>query len=319
MNWTIDITQIELLAKCNLKCRHCSNATQNESKEIASVKVKEIVNQLTEHGVKVIVLSGGEPFLYQSIQEIVDYIYNRNINVQINTNGVLLQNHIGWLQKYKHLLTLQISMDGYDADTYKFIRQSDCFENVIQNIRSATAIGINVELKTVFSKKTASHYKSFQILSKELNVPISYGYIARQGRAIDNEEICLSQAEMIENYQNMVADGIPTVQRGLFKADHCPLIFSPGTIGTMRITNEGDCYPCIGFSGRALTLGNIYECSIKQMLDNYNEYRKLLLDMLYNDKCFRCGARKKSPRPGCIVSCKYFGDTKCIHVLEGDL
>lgn len=320
MIWTIDTTQIELLAKCNLKCRHCSNATQNVDSELSPQAVKKIVDQLATFDVKTVVLSGGEPFLYHPLAEIVDYIYSKNIMIQINTNGVLLSTHISWLEKYKRLLTLQVSMDGYDALTYKFIRNSNSFDSVVDNILGATALGINVEMKAVLSKQTAPHYQLFQALSEKLNARITYGYIARQGRAIGNENaICLLPTEIIESFKEMTHDGIMTVQKGIFKSDRCPLIFSPGTIGAMRITNEGDCYPCIGFSGHALILGNIFEHSIHEMLNDYNSYRKLLLDMIYNKQCLLCGARRNSPRPGCIVSCKYFGNTICGLIIEGEL
>ena len=319
MIWNIDATQIELLAKCNLKCRHCSNATQNVNLELPLSEVKKIVDQLTMYGIKTVVLSGGEPFLYQSIEEVVDYIGSKDIQVQINTNGVLLSEHMAWLEKYKQLVKLQVSMDGYDSETYEFIRRSPSFENVVKNVVNATTLGIRIELKSMLSKKNVSHYNLFQKLSQEIGIHISYGYIARQGRAIDNEEICLSPVEIIESYKTMTDDGIATVQKGIFKADRCPLIFSPGTIGTLRITNGGDCYPCIGFSGHALRLGNIFEQTIEQMLSNYDTYRKLILDMLYNEKCLFCGARKNSPRPGCIVSCKYFGNMDCDMVTKGEL
>lgn len=319
MSWNIDAAQIELLAKCNLKCRHCSNAVQNIDLELPLSEVKKIVDQLTCYGIKTIALSGGEPFLYQMIEAVIDYSYKKDIQIRINTNGVLLSEHIGWLKTYKRLLTLQVSMDGYDLETYKFIRNSSSFERVIKNIRMARRFGIKVEMKAMLSKKTATNYGLFQKLSKEIDVPVSYGYIARQGRAIDNEEICLSSSEIIENYHAMTFDGITTVQKGIFKSDHCPLIFSPGRIGTMRITNKGDCYPCIGLSGQALILGNIFEQTIKQMLANYDAYRKLILDMLYNEKCLICGARKKSPRPGCVVSCKYFGNRECDILITGGL
>ena len=58
------VVNLELTELCNVKCKHCYNPWRDESMGILSlnlVKMKKIINHLSEIGVFHVILSGGEP------------------------------------------------------------------------------------------------------------------------------------------------------------------------------------------------------------------------------------------------------------------
>lgn len=315
----IEAAQIEVLAKCNFRCLHCSNTIQPDEAVISLDKCKSIVAQLHSFGVGFIVISGGEPTLYDDLMALVKFIIRKGIKVQINTNGYLLDRHLLWLEKYKESVSLQVSLDGYDEESFFKIRRKNAFLKVMDNILCAKKCGITITIKTVLTRITAPNYEKFVKLSQYLETDISLSFIAKQGRAKEYEELLLSNEELIKYFNKINGEYEGFLAKGIFKKGHCPVIYSPNSVSVLRITNDGNCYPCIAFSGSELCMGNLYDMDLEHVLKKYISYKKNLLDILYNDKCLKCGLRKKAPRPGCIISCKYFGDLNCEYLSEGKI
>jgi radical SAM protein with 4Fe4S-binding SPASM domain len=315
MKFTIQTAQIEVLANCNFKCRHCSNAVQPKEKYILPDQFSIIMDQLCWCGVKTVVLSGGEPTIHPEIKKLISCSAAKQVDIQLNTNGYLLCDYLNFLKDYKNMVSIQVSLDGYDKDTFQYIRDVDAFDRVINSITQARMAGLKVIIKAILSRKTYQHYAKFVELAQTLDADLSIGFMSRRGRALENPEIALNSEEILSTYYDFLnyAKGNERVfiQSGIFKDDHCPLIFSPGVISTLRITNEGECFPCLAFADKSLSMGNIFDKPLELMLDDYEKYRKVLLDALYNPDCIKCGDRKRAPRPGCIISCDYFSDKNC--------
>ena len=117
----------EITNNCNLCCEHCA-VSEVSSCDVSFEKAKEIVNRLTESGVKEILFSTKEPFAYQHIWELLDYCSISGIYSKIVTNGTLLtEDKIKKLYDLK-IKYISISMDGWTADDNDAIRGKGTFE-----------------------------------------------------------------------------------------------------------------------------------------------------------------------------------------------
>jgi len=84
------IINLHLLEKCNYRCKHCF--ARFDTQKLLSVQDwKRIIDNITEkNNVSRFNLAGGEPLLYHGLDEVIEYIDTKNIQVSLITNGYLL-------------------------------------------------------------------------------------------------------------------------------------------------------------------------------------------------------------------------------------
>ena len=88
-----------VLNACNLRCKMCGqwNETGYVKNKIVDanpqLKVsvwKRLVDEISGHKIRFILLRGGEPFLYPGIMELIEYIISKRIFLSIDTNGTMI-------------------------------------------------------------------------------------------------------------------------------------------------------------------------------------------------------------------------------------
>jgi len=106
------VLQIHVTRKCNLKCLHCyssSGPTETEALDIADLKLA--VSDAHALGYTFVTLSGGEPFLYPDLAEILTHAKGLGLVTGIVTNGMFLDARR--LNTLKPVLDLVVvSLDG---------------------------------------------------------------------------------------------------------------------------------------------------------------------------------------------------------------
>jgi radical SAM protein with 4Fe4S-binding SPASM domain len=86
----------EVTTRCNHDCPHCYNAWKNpvdypQGVELSTAETLEMYARLLEEtGASLVSLTGGEPLLRPDIFEIVDFLGDRGLSVNLITNGTLL-------------------------------------------------------------------------------------------------------------------------------------------------------------------------------------------------------------------------------------
>jgi len=146
---------------CNFRCSHCMYQEMKFSKKNYPLgKLKRLVNELADFGVKAVVFcGGGEPMMYPHFKEIVKHIASRNLEFGIITNGSMLGKH------YKLLVDkskfIRVTVDSVDKENYQRIHHpSDYFtlDSVIDNIKLAVGYRnkskskCSIGVKTLLSK-----------------------------------------------------------------------------------------------------------------------------------------------------------------------
>ena len=118
--------------KCNLRCDHfwsrCVREGQTfaEVRELDTTEAKQMVDYLYEIGVRVIQITGGEPFMRPDMVEIIRYMHIKGMKVELVTNTTLLVDRDGntrtdlIAQFIPYLDLLVLSLDLYHADAYKY-------------------------------------------------------------------------------------------------------------------------------------------------------------------------------------------------------
>ncbi|MFI3211357.1 MAG: viperin family antiviral radical SAM protein [Peptostreptococcaceae bacterium] len=153
MNYVINL---HILEGCNFKCKYCF--AKFGSRKILDIDSWKIIidNIVNEVDVKRFNIAGGEPMLYPQLQELIDYIHSKNIDISIITNGYLLSSN--FLEKNKDKIeTIGISIDSFDED---MLRKLDCtykgnifdFDKFKALAIKTKELGMNLKINTVVSK-----------------------------------------------------------------------------------------------------------------------------------------------------------------------
>ncbi|MFC1504480.1 radical SAM protein [Spirochaetota bacterium] len=122
---------IKVTHACNLKCRHCP-FWEKDNKYLSFSDVKSSFEKLHDLGVRIVIIEGGEPFLWKDgehdIRDVVTEAKKLFFSVGITTNGTFpldADADVIW-----------VSLDGL-KETHDSIRGKS-FDRAIQNIKSSS-------------------------------------------------------------------------------------------------------------------------------------------------------------------------------------
>ena len=127
---------IETTNRCNLRCKGCILYRGNwePDRDMSLRDLVTITDQLPElqrvtlHGV-------GEPLLNEALFEMIAHLKRRNVYVLFNSNGILLDEKRQNAIIDTGLDELRISLDAASPQGYKRIRNSNKFNQIVQNLR----------------------------------------------------------------------------------------------------------------------------------------------------------------------------------------
>jgi MoaA/NifB/PqqE/SkfB family radical SAM enzyme len=143
---------------CNVKCIMCQ-IVKNKW-ELPEHAVDEIIAAMPY--LENVIWQGGEVFLYKHFERLMDEAGKYNVNQEIGTNGLLLNERI-----IKKLITynvdLGISIDGLTKEVYEYIRAGADFDLLISNLRMLKKI------KSDFSSQKTNWHLNVLVMKKNLN------------------------------------------------------------------------------------------------------------------------------------------------------
>jgi Fe-coproporphyrin III synthase len=126
--------QIHPTRKCNLACLHCYSSSAPQFKEMLDIEaLKRFLEYAFQNGFNNISVSGGEPFLYQNLEELLQF--SRSIGYQntVASNGMLLQTERN--QRILEFIDLiAVSVDG-PPELHDYIRgQKGAYDKMMKGI-----------------------------------------------------------------------------------------------------------------------------------------------------------------------------------------
>jgi wyosine [tRNA(Phe)-imidazoG37] synthetase (radical SAM superfamily) len=191
INASPDIVHINLNTDCNLTCTYCgkfySTAWLNDivtngpyfdeprftlnsddaivlalgQKKLTNTNVYQLIidEALKLTTVKQVILSGGEPFLYNGLIELVNKI-NAPVNIYtgLGVNANRFKNILEQLPKH---VTLTISAENV-GPLYEFNRYGNSYNNFLDHLNLINSLGIVYNFSSVISNLTIHGYKEFQ-------------------------------------------------------------------------------------------------------------------------------------------------------------
>ena len=174
--YSIKNATIEIINTCPFKCDHCFVSNKKEILNLENFQ--NLINQLIKLDYNEILITGGEPFLHNSFVDIYLSAKKNGFLVTINTNGYLLNEMLlNLFIEYKPR-NIELSIYGYDNKSYyNFTHTKRAFNIINNNIDKLIDYSINLNLKTVLTKKNKNYLYKLKSYAKEKNLPFRYDYI----------------------------------------------------------------------------------------------------------------------------------------------
>lgn len=276
---TICSCMFELTYRCSEMCIHCYNpgASRNneeishraDCKELSLDEYKRIIDDMYANGLVKVCLSGGDPFSKESIWDLLDYLYEKGIAVDIYTNGQRILKDVQRLADYYPRLVGVSIYSGMAKDHDTITRIPGSWEKSMQVIKELSDLAVPMNLKCCVMQPNLHSYYLVADLAKE------YGAIPQFEINISESndgDICAKKLRLTEaQLQVVLRDNNLALYVGKEAPNYGGIkrdinLCSCGAGGTgFCMSPNGDLRACVAFTQ---TYGNLLRQSVNEILSN---------------------------------------------------
>lgn len=161
---------------CNLRCRHCWIAPkyQSEGNPYPALDLdlfKAIIEQAKPLGLTGVKLTGGEPLLHTQINEILEHIRTEDLELTVETNGVLCTPQLASKIAACKDTFVSVSLDGADPKTHEWVRGvPGCFDEAMDGIRNLVEARIRPQVIMTIMRHNKDQMEPVVYLAEDLGV-----------------------------------------------------------------------------------------------------------------------------------------------------
>jgi MoaA/NifB/PqqE/SkfB family radical SAM enzyme len=266
---------------CNLKCQHCT-ASRFEKKErkLTPKDIKKISEEADALGLCQFCISGGEPLIFQDLDDVISALQPDKFHLTMSTNGHFLNQDTAQRLKKSGLDKIKISLDDFNEKRHDENRNSSgAYQKAITAISNAKEAGLSVVIQTVVSHQNCEADRLIKMAEfAEKNGFTVDILIARATGAWEGKhEVLISKedAELLKKLHVLH----PVLHRDTFPSygmdKGCGCVDS-----TLHITQHGDVLPCVYIH---IAIGNIFDESLAdiikrgQSIKHFHKYSRLCL------------------------------------------
>lgn len=302
MEKEIKHVHFQLTRNCNLRCSFCGQwgkkgfFADSIGEEMTFENWINVIHQLEEYRDKsgispVVTLWGGEPLVCEFFDEIVKLLKEKAFTIEIITNGVFIDRHIGVIEKLVD--RIYISVDG-PRDIHDQIRGQGVYDRVIENIKSLNHPDI-VVMSVITSELKAQLPEFFTELDglgiKELYLQDMIGLSKSEIAGYKDwmKQVFDIDAKYIDSWENdwlFTECAIETEDFGykIVRMAHKDTGICTSPFSHMHITWCGDVMYCTDFYD--FSAGNVKKEGICEIF--HNEKSELFRREIENGRCATC-------------------------------
>ncbi|MFP4453035.1 MAG: radical SAM protein [Desulfobacterales bacterium] len=180
--------ELHLLHKCNLKCRHCYLGPPS-GQEMSLEDAVSIARQFAQNGGLRLLISGGEPLLYNHLEAFLEQTQGLGIRRILFTNGTLLTpENIGRLKAEE----IAFSMDGMRLG-HESLRGKGSFDPLIRGVEAAGKAGIDISFSTMIHRDNLEEFEQMNRFVKESKA-VEWGVdiLTVTGSLCDHKDLCVN-------------------------------------------------------------------------------------------------------------------------------
>jgi hopanoid biosynthesis associated radical SAM protein HpnH len=147
------VLMLEPTHLCNLACSGCGRIREYADTIQEMMTLEECLGSVDECPAPVVTITGGEPFLYPHVFDLIDGVLARGKHIYLCTNGLLLEKALDQMRTHPNF-TLNIHMDGLEETHDRILERKGTFKTAIEAIKKAKGKGFRVCTNTTIFKET---------------------------------------------------------------------------------------------------------------------------------------------------------------------
>ena len=260
--------RISVTDRCNMRCGYCmpkDNTKWFDNDEVLSFdEITRLSSILANLGVEKIRLTGGEPLVRPSIENLIKSIAKiGNIkSIGLTTNGLLFQEKVEAL-KSSGLNNVNISLDSFKEDRFKMMTGVNGLDKVVNSIQKAKDVGFDVKINIVVVRGwNDDEVVEFANFARRTGITVRFiEFMPLDGSGIWRNDLVVSKMEMIEKLESNIGKVFPSSEQAEQEISAPAKLYSfsdrIGTVGFIPSVTEPFCSQCdrirLTSDGRFLT------------------------------------------------------------------
>ena len=271
--------EIEFSRRCNFNCSYCYVPDKTTCRdELTRREIKDVILQARDLGARKIIILGGEPSIYPHLVEMLRFLADHDLGIEIFTNGTGIDRDLA-----RELARLQVrvvlklnSRDPLLQD--RLAGRKGAFDIIQQALARLREAGYPdpparfLALSTVICRPNISELPELWRWLRRQHIEPYFEVITPQAHALENDWLMVEPAELRELFLRLAA-----IDRQEFGRQWEP---QPPLVGNrcMRhqvscvVTASGEVMPCVGVT---ISLGSIRKQSLAGILRNSEVIRNL--------------------------------------------
>jgi radical SAM protein with 4Fe4S-binding SPASM domain len=168
----------EITDACNLRCIHCENrAGRKLRNELNTEKALALPASLRAMGCETVILTGGEPLIRRDWFQIASTCTSVGMNVEVVTNGLLVDGQTIGQLKDAGVHTLCVSLDG-NEETHNQIRigpegkKKSVYQAALNAVRLCREASLGVHVVTQINRKNLAELPQMFDLLADMDVNV---------------------------------------------------------------------------------------------------------------------------------------------------
>jgi PqqA peptide cyclase len=310
----------ELTYGCRLRCAYCSNPTHTQERlsALTTNDWLQVIDEAAQLGALHIHFTGGEPLLFEELEQLVRRARDRQMYTNLITSGVpLSRERLAKLQQ-AGLEHLQLSFQAYTPESNRRIAGIDATEQKLQVAQWTKQLGIPLTINIVVHRENIAELSSLLELAASLEpYRIELANAQYLGWALLNRERLLpSQSQL--SYARGLAQATRERLRGKtdvlfvlpdYYADRPRACMQGWAKSYAVVSPDGLVLPCQAARVLpGLKFGDVRDSSLSQLWATSPALETFRGDHWYPEPCRGCSNKSKD-----------FGGCRCqAYALTGD-
>ncbi|MFQ5883962.1 MAG: radical SAM protein [Thermoplasmata archaeon] len=287
--------------KCNLFCEHCYREAGRESEnELSTQEGLSLLDEIAKAGFKLMVFSGGEPFMREDILELTRHAASIGLRPVYGSNGTLLTLDMAKSIKKAGGASVAISLHMMDSERMdEFCGLPNTFEKSIQAMKNCAEAGLAFQVNTTVFDRNIEEIEQICELAKKIGAKSHHVlFLVPTGRAENIEDETLREVryerlirKLLKKRKEMDFEIKPTCAPQFMRiAEQLHMDMNKYSRGCLAgisycsIIPNGDVWPCPYLP---LRVGNVRETPFSEMWMKNPIFRRLRT-MEYSGQCGRC-------------------------------
>lgn len=186
----INHINIEVTKICNQSCYYCFNnsGTFADKKILSYSKWLHHLKLLEKQGLRSVHLTGGEPFIYQDIIQLIDGCIKLRLSTSILSNGLRINSLTKkFPDTFSKLSLAQISLDSVNEQKHNRRRgNNNAFKDAVQALDSLYFLEIPLEISMTIDEDNLEDIDPILRFAEKYNAKVILRKLVKKGRTLSN-------------------------------------------------------------------------------------------------------------------------------------